>query len=302
MHGLFFFVILIEVEITEKYLRGEIIKMCRVFEYSDYRKFLRDFYEKEKSKDKKFTYRYLAQKVGFKSAGHFTQILKGKANISITLIERFARAFKLRKRESEYFCSMVLFNQAKRHEDKKFYFEKLASFKEAAIKIVDAKQFEFYDKWYYSAIRELLDFFPCDGSNCEQVAKMITPSITPNKVKKSLSLLKELHLIQKDEEGYYRKVDSVISTGYEAQALAISNFAINTMELAKEAIDRFPKKERNLSWMTINVSEEGFEDIQEKLRAFRRSALEIAKKDKKSNRVYQFNFQVYPLSRPYKKG
>jgi uncharacterized protein (TIGR02147 family) len=281
---------------------GEIGDMFNVFNYTDYRKFLKDFYDKEKSRNKKFTYRYLSQKVGFKSAGHFTQILQGKANISITLIERFARIIKLKKKESEYFRFMVLYNQAKRHEDKKYYFEKMASFKEAAIKIVDVKQYEFYDKWYYSAVREALDFFSFDGSNLEELGKLIVPPLSVAEVKKSMELLEELQLIQKDAQGYYRKTDAVISTGYEAQALALSNFAINTMELAKQAIDRFPKKERNLSWMTINVSEEGFEAIQEGLRTFRRNALEIAKKDKKANRVYQFNFQVYPLSRPYKKG
>jgi len=91
----------------------------------------------------------------------------------------------------------------------------------------------------------------------------------------------------------------VISTGYEAQALALGNFAINTMDLAKEAIDRFPKKERNLSWMTLNVSEQGFNEIQENLRAFRRQSLEIAKNDNKAHRVYQYNFQIFPMSKPY---
>jgi len=275
--------------------------MCNVFEYTDYRKFLKDFYEIEKSKDKKFTYRYLSEKAGFKSPGHFTQILSGKANISISLIERFARAFKLKKRESDYFRNMVLYNQSKRHEDKKIYFEKMVSFKESTVKIVDSKQYEFYDKWYYSAVREVLDFFSCDDTNLEELGKLIVPPLSYIEVKKSIDLLEELKLIQKDQHGYYRKTDAVISTGYEAQSLALTNFAINTMELAKLAIDRFPKKERNLSWMTLNVSDLGFNQIQECLRSFRRQALEIAKTDNKANRVYQFNFQFFPMSKPYTK-
>lgn len=273
--------------------------MINVFLYTDYRKFLKDFYENEKSRDKKFTYRHLSETVGFKSPGHFTQILSGKANISITLIERFARALKLTKRESDYFCAMVLYNQAKRHDDKKAFFKKLISFKESSIKTVDSKQYEFYDKWYYSAVREALDFFPCDGSNTEELGKLIIPQLSGAEVQKSLELLEELALIQKDTHGHYRKTDAVISTGYEVQALALGNFVINTMEMAKQAIDRFPKNERNLSWMTLNVSEQGFNEIQECLRAFRRQALDIAKNDADANRVYQCNFQIFPMSKPY---
>jgi len=275
--------------------------MICVFEYSDYRKFLKDYYDNEKLNNKIFTYRYLSQKVGFKSIGHFTQILQGKANISISLIDRFARMLKLKKREAEYFRNMVLYNQAKRHEDKKNYFEKMVSFKEFAVKIVDIRQYEFYDKWYYSAVREILDFFSCDGNNIEEIGKLVDPSISVLETKKSLELLESLNLIKKDEHGYYRKSDAVISTGYEAEALALSNFTINSMELAREAIDRFPKKQRNFSWLTLAVSEKGFLAIQEGLRAFRRQALEIARNDEEANRVYQFNFQIFPVSKPYNK-
>jgi uncharacterized protein (TIGR02147 family) len=273
--------------------------MANVFNYTDYRKFLGDFYAEEKSRSRKFNYRSLATSVGFKSAGHFTQILNGRANISARLVERFVAALKLNKREAAYFRHLVQYNQARSHEEKKQHFESMISFRESSIKVVDVRQYEFYDKWYYSAVREMLDFFPCDGNNLENLGKMVQPAIHPAEVAKSLSLLEELGMIKKDLNGLYKKADPVITTEYEAQAVAINNFVISTADLAKEAIDRFPRNERNLSWMTLSVSQEGFETIQEELRAFRARALEIARQDAKANRVYQFNFQVFPMSKPY---
>lgn len=273
--------------------------MNTAFNYTDYRKFLSDVYSHERSLDRKFTYRHIASLVGFKSAGHFTQIIKGKANISAKLVDRFASGLRLNKREAEYFRHMVLYNQAKNHEDKKRHFERMIAFKESAIRIVDVKQYEFYNIWYYSAVREVLDFFPCDGTNIEQLGTMIQPAITPQQATKALALLLQLGLIQKDDSGRYRKTDAVISTGYEAHSVAINNFVISAADLAKEAIDRFPKSERNLSWMTLSVSPQGFEAIQEELRAFRRRALAIARQDSRASRVYQFNFHVFPLSRSY---
>lgn len=272
-----------------------------VFGYTDYRKFLKDWHSSAKKDNPRVTYRYLAREVGFKSAGHFTLILNAKANISISLAERFGAFLRLKKRELEYFKTLVLYNQAKTHADKKRYFERLLSFKECPVKMVGPEQYEFYDKWYYTAIREILSFYPFRGDYAK-LGKMVQPTVSADEAEKAVKLLLKLGLIQKRPDGGLSPTDAVISSGYEAQSVAINNFVINSLDLAKEALDRFPKGERNLSWATLNISEEKYSAIQEELRAFRRKILEIARADEKPARVYQFNFQVFPLSKTLEKG
>jgi len=63
--------------------------MVWVFDYTDFRIFLSDFYEGEKSSNKNFSHRYIARRIGLKSRGHFSQILSGKTNISIGFIDWF---------------------------------------------------------------------------------------------------------------------------------------------------------------------------------------------------------------------
>jgi uncharacterized protein (TIGR02147 family) len=275
--------------------------MKPVFEYTNYREYLADFYKEKKAESPGFSYRYIAEKVGFKSAGHFTQILQGAANISINLIERFSQFLKLNKKEAAYFQNLVLFCQAKKHEDKKRYFERLMSFRESSMKVLDADQYEFYSEWYYSAVREVLNFFPFDGSNTAELARIIDPPISLEEAQKSLALLGKLGLIKKNEDGFYRPTDAIISTGYHAQSLSITNHILNSMKLAQNALDYFPREERNLSAVSINVSPKGYETIVAELRAFRKRMLELARNDEDSNRAYQFNFQFFPLSKPFNK-
>ena len=45
--------------------------MKSVFEYSDYRKFLLDYYSEKKAANRNFSHRFIANRVGFKSGGHF---------------------------------------------------------------------------------------------------------------------------------------------------------------------------------------------------------------------------------------
>jgi uncharacterized protein (TIGR02147 family) len=278
--------------------RGRII-MIEPFEYLNYRKLLKDLYEERKAEQPFFSYRYIAQKVGFTSAGFFTNIISGKRNISPEYIFKFAEVFKLKKTETEYFELLVNFDQAKDHSRKRFYFEKILSHKKSKIKITDAQQYEFYSAWYYTAIRELIDIYPFKG-NFEELAKRVSPPIKTAEAKKAIELLEKIGFIRKNADGVYEQTDTFITTGYEAKSVAITNFLIGMADLAKEAIDRYPREKRDISSLTFTLSEEGFATIQERLKSFRRELLEIVREDKnqkRQDRVYHINFHVFPLTK-----
>jgi uncharacterized protein (TIGR02147 family) len=234
--------------------------------------------------------------VGFSSAGFFTNILAGKRNISSENIFKFAQLFKLKRAETEYFELLVLFDQAKNHEQKKYYFEKILSSKRSKLKVTDKQHYEFYSKWYYTAVREVLDVYHFTGDYAE-LAKKISPSITPAEAKKAVDLLLAMGFIKKGSDKVFMQTDDFISTGYEAQSLAITNFLVSMTERAREAIDRFPREERSMSTITFSVSDQGYKTISERLAIFRREVLEIAKADKNRDRIYHMNFHLFPLSK-----
>lgn len=270
--------------------------MINVFEYLNYRQLLKDLYEENKKKQSSFSYRYIGQKVGFKSAGFFTNILQGKRNISHNIIFKFAELFKFNKKETEYFELLVLYDQADQHNQKKYYFEKLLSMRKSKVHELTSEQYMYFDKWHNVAIRELLNYFPFRG-DYQQLAKMVNPPITPTEARKSVELLKKLGLIEEKEDHTYRVTNKSITTYPNVPILAVHNFQLATMDLAKESIDRFPKDERSISTVTLSVSKETFKFIEEKLAIFRREIQNIVENDRHQiDRVYQFNFQVFPLS------
>jgi uncharacterized protein (TIGR02147 family) len=271
-------------------------EMIDVFEYLNYRKLIQDCYEERKQANPAFSYRLIAAKVGFSSPGFFTNIIKGKRNISPEYIFKFAELFKFKKAETEFFELLVLFDQAKNHVQKKYYFERILSHRKSKIKITDAQQYEFYSKWYYTAIREVIDLKPF-RSNYEELAKLVSPPITPLEAQKAVEFLETAGFIEKGCDGFYRQADRFISTGYEAQAVAITNFLISTADLAKEAIDRYPRDKRSMATLTLTLSEESYALLHEKLKGFTREIMEIARSEQKPDRVYHVNFHVFPMSK-----
>jgi uncharacterized protein (TIGR02147 family) len=268
-----------------------------IFEYIDYRKLLKDLHEERKAANPAFSYRYIAQKVGFSSAGFFTNILQGKRNISAENIFKFAAVFKLKRQETEYFELLVLFDQAKSHERKKYYFEKILSSKRSKIKQTEAWQYEFYSQWYYTAVREVLDVFRFDGKDYGELAKKVSPTITPTQAKKAVELLEKLGMVKQGKDGVYAQCDDLITTGYDAPTVAVTNFLVSTIDLAREAIDRYPRDKRSISTLTFSCSAEGFKSIEERLKTFRREVLEIVRDDKNRDRVYHVNFHIFPMSK-----
>lgn len=270
--------------------------MINVFEYIDYRQLLKDLYKKHNEQQSTFSYRYIGKKVGFKSAGFFSNILSGKRNISSNITFKFAELFKFNRKETEYFELLVLYDQADQYIRKKYYFEKLLSLRKSKVHELTADQYKYFEKWYNVAIRELLNVYPFRGDYAA-LAKQLTPNITPQEAKQSVELLKRLGLIEEKEDHTYRVTNSSITTIPHVPLLAIHNFQLATMDLAKEAIDRFPREDRSISTLSLSVSKQTFKKIEDKLALFRRELQDIIEHDRHPiNRVYQFNFQIFPLS------
>jgi len=275
--------------------------MISVFNYTDYRKFLKDIYKEFKSREKGFTYSYIGELAGFSSKGYFTQVIQGKTKLSQKMVQKLAGVFQLKKSETKYFCQMVAFNQAKSNRDKHLYFQKMISSRSSKIKHVKPESFEVFSKWYYLAIRELLNFYPFKG-NYETLGEMLVPAISPKEAKQAVGILEKHGLIKRKSNGDYKILQKALSTGFDKEPFALNNFVLETIERARDAVEQLPKEQRSMSTLTASVSEEGYELLQQKIHSFRQELMELIRQDRKVDRVCQINFHMFPLSKKYEGG
>jgi uncharacterized protein (TIGR02147 family) len=68
------------------------------------------------------------------------------------------------------------------------------------------------------------------------------------------------------------------------------------LERAGAALDDMDREERELSCVTLAVSQAKFDEIKTRVRAFRRQLLHEAEQEAEPERVVQVNFQLFPLS------
>jgi uncharacterized protein (TIGR02147 family) len=274
--------------------------MVNLFDYSDFRKYLNDYYMAKKKENPNFSYQFIANKAGFKNKGFVYNIINGDKVLSKSNIFKLSQALGHNKYEVEYFENLVCFNQAENLAERNFLFEKMGHIKNkgkatSAAQIARKDQFEFYSKWYHAMIRSIIDMYKFTD-DYKWLAKMINPSISVNQAKQSVQLLEKLGLICKEKNGVFKVCNKSLTTGKEIVNLAVQNFHNECTDLAKRSIQEFPTENRNITGLTLGISEKNYKRICEEIQEFQLKIMEIANTDQDANRVFQLNFHLFPTS------
>jgi uncharacterized protein (TIGR02147 family) len=273
--------------------------ICR---YTEYKKFLQDYYEEARSKNPGFSYRVFSQKAGIKSRGFLYNVLQGRRSLSKSNIFGLTQAMRLNKNESDYFENLVAFNDAATLKERNHFYERLSAIKlngNTAWKpqITRSEQFEYYSKLHYSVVRSLIDLHGFDG-DYDMLARSVRPRITPGQARKAVELLERLGFIKKQKNGAYVVTGKSITTEPEVESLAVLNLHKQAGELALKALDELPKNQRNVSGVTLGISKQAYSRVCEEIEVFRMRLLQIAEADEAADSVYQLNFQFFPVSAP----
>ncbi|MBN1578196.1 MAG: TIGR02147 family protein [Chitinispirillaceae bacterium] len=274
--------------------------MADIFSYTDYRLFIKEHSNDLKKTKSFFSYRYIAQKAGLKSSGFISWVIAGKRTISLKLAHKLTKIFNLGKRETEYFLLLVSHNQATTVEERQHYLDRLLAFRSTRATVVERDRDQYYSRWYYSVIRELVALTPIkDG---QAVASLLKPSITRSEAKEALELLCRLNLIRKEENGGYERIDPALTSGPDVDPAIIHAFQVTMMQLAQSAPYRIPKEDRDVSTLTISCNEADLARIRERVRQMRAEITEIACESENADRVFQINTQIFPLSKKISGG
>jgi uncharacterized protein (TIGR02147 family) len=275
--------------------------MMSLYAYTDFRAFLADYYSSRKEEDPAFSFKTFSERSGFKNKSVIFNVIKGRANLSPGSARMTASAMGLKDVEKDYFEALVQFNQAGSMEDRSFYFGKLESLRGRGVKTgpipkIRKEQHEFYSKLHHSVIRSLLDLHPFKD-DYKWLARMVVPPIRPLQAKKSVQLLEKLGLIRKTAGGQYKVVDKLIEADREVVQHGTSLYRLESAELAKQALKRVSERRQSFSGLTLGITEACFEAIVRETDAFQDRILRMAEEDQGSDIVYQYNFQIFPVSK-----
>ena len=267
-----------------------------VLQYTNYRVYLRDYYEFKKKTVPAFSLRFFAEKAGLSSHAHLKLTIDGKRNITKNTVVKLIHGLGLQNQRAAYFESLVFFNQAQTDTDKQVYYAQLLKASpRSKLHKMDAVQFRIFREWHHSAILEMValkDFRPIP----DWISKRLGGLVTPAQVTESLKLLVELGLLVKTANGY-RQRDPLITTDDEVQDMMVKMYHLQMLKLSADMLSTLPGPQRDISALTFSIKREDFPNLKKHLQLMRKELLDFSAKAGEGEDVVQINIQLYPLTR-----
>jgi uncharacterized protein (TIGR02147 family) len=280
---------------------GGRIKMKTIFDYTDYRQYLKDYYEYRKKENKSISHRYFEQRLQV-SEGYFSRILKGEKNVSDVLLVRFTQILKLSKKEAEYFENMVKFTLAQDGRSRGYYYDKMLERGRRKISSLTIDQYELFQESLHLLVHALVNMLIIrPDMDLGKVGQMLTPPVPASRIRESLELLSTLGLIGLNEHGNYVVVKRILSTGCNPKDVTLRRFTKKSLVTASDLLDVLPLQERSVAIMTVSISPETYEKILEKLNSVRQEINNLIAQDRDMDRIYQIGMYVVPLCKKIRK-
>lgn len=270
--------------------------MERIEHYSDYRVFLKDYYKERKKQFKYFSYRYFCRKAGLNSPSLLKEVMEGKRGLTLSSIKSFIRGLGLTEMGGRYFTALVLFNQAKKPKEKQEYLEQLRRYnRKVKEKVIPLDWYAYYSKWYHSVIRELACLADWNG-NYELLAKSVNPPLGPREARESVRFLLDIGMLARSADGRCIQSHPAQTTGSEVVSMAVRELNRQMAELGERAIRVIPPSRRDISSMTLGLSEKSYQKAKQEIQEFKDRLKSLAHEDTASDTVYNLNVQLFPLS------
>ncbi len=272
-----------------------------IYQYSDFRNFLRDHYAYHKANTRRYSFRAFSKAAGFSSPNFIKLVMDGEKNLTGDSASQLAKAMGLDEAATGYFQDLVQFAQAKDMDAKRKALERIDQRhrKQGADNLGDADA-AYLKAWYLPVIREM-SALPGFSDDAPALAKRLAFPVPAKDVRAALDFLESHGFLQRDAKGRLKRKERVLATGDMAKkpglAAAAREYHVQMAELAKQAIFQMPKENRSATNTTLSLSAEGYARALKRIEALRFELLELAAADAGPRGLHQLNVTLFPLTR-----
>jgi uncharacterized protein (TIGR02147 family) len=281
-------------------------ELPNVSDYLDYRLYLHDFYLYKKHITKNdlrpYSYQLFSAAANIKSPNYLKMIIEGQRNLSDDMIGKFAKALSLNKDQTEEFTYMVKLSQAEDTSERNIYLKKISEVRvEQKLKSgeIDRKTWEKIPNWVAWILYAMIDQEGISFTT-KNLKDLLRGKASEQEIEASLNSLLASGEIKKDPTtGEIKKSHSLIESPEDIPVALVRKLQTQLMYLGLESLYQDAPQDREFGTLTMSLTKDEFEDIKFKLRQIRKSIHKdnsIARKEKKGERVYQLNIQLFPVT------
>lgn len=269
-----------------------------LFEYTDYRRYLKDFYSSQKQASASFSFRVFALRAKLSSPNYLKLVIDGQRRITDKNLPNFIRGLKLSRHQADYFRNLVFYQEADDVEAKTMHLRELIKIRgrvSREAKTLERDRFEILRTWHPWVIREMVllsDFRP----DPEWIARRLRNKITPTEAADALALLERLEFIRREGETY-KVSEPLITTGDDISLLLLNNLHRQFFEFAIQSVMNDVGTEKAVSGVTIAIPSSRLPEVKTVVREFRQEFNRRFSSSEGNDSVYHLSIAVFPLTK-----
>lgn len=265
-----------------------------IFAHTNYRTYLKSVLAERIAKNPGYSLRAMAR--GFSvSPALLSQIGNGRRNLTVLNAVRFSKKLGLTRRESDYFCSLVQYEDAKNLETKALLLEKMNALRVGRdVQNLSVEAFKALSDWYHFAIVETLGlkrFRPTPQNLARRLG------ISALEAETALARLVALEIIAPIAGGGYRRTRKSVIVESSDRSVALQSYHRQLMEKAITSLVTQTPQERHMATETFTLDVSQIPEAQKRINDFLDEMSAFFTKGQNPSEVYHLGVQMFRLTR-----
>lgn len=265
--------------------------------HSDYRVYLRDFYQQKKKASPRWNYAVWARQLKVKSPSTLIMILNGQRHPGPALVQSLIRFLKLSEDEADQFQDLVRLQKAKADPEMTiFLLEKLRKRRpNAGFRLLEPNEFYAISNWYYYAIREMVRL-PEFKEDANWISEQLLFHVTPRKARMAIETMLRLNLLGRNESGKLFITSKHLDTSRDIADEGLKRYHEETLLNARESVRRVEVSRREISGGCFAIRTADLPEAKKRIAKFQRELCDLLEMPE-PDAVYQLEISLFPLSK-----
>lgn len=208
---------------------------------------VKQVYERLLSQDKKFSLRYLARKVGFKSHSAVAALLSGKKCFLPQHVDSFAVVLKMNDEEEALFRCMVMLRAARNKDESVFYENRLKNLQQrgqnVSTVVNSPKQDQLLRSWIHGFLVTALKIYDT-REDLLSLGGHLVKVVSPEEISIALDTLIQSDAVRVEENGKLRAVADIFRSQPDRQNLTLGQYQKSVFQLLVDLIDKQERDRR----------------------------------------------------------
>ncbi len=239
-------------------------------DFTDYRTFLHHYVRDAKRKQRGWSCRGWAKRLGFSDPSTLTKILNGQREPGPEVTRRLTTYFEFSPKETEYFEAMVKLGRTKTKASATAMSEVLSKLVDRAPRatLLEEKAFLLVADWFCFAVRELMRR-PDFRDDPAWISRRLRFKVSPSEIRRAVQVLVDLGLAKRGADGSVAHSEEAVDVGRDVPSQAIRHYHLQMLDHAKTALEEIPADGREFAANAFVMDPNRLAEAKRRIREFK---------------------------------